>query len=132
METVYILMDEEGGVIDVNSSAFLLEPSGYAAVCTGEGDRYAHAQGNFFLKPIRDERGICRYQAAPAGGDLPDAGRVMLRFIHEGAEHILYERTAEEMDAHAQPSKAALSDTQRIAALEEELKAAKILLGLEE
>lgn len=98
---VYIRTDEKKQLIDINSSAFLLDVSGWMKIDEGHGDRYHHAQGNYLPKPKMDERGIYRYMAAPAA-EWP--GREALhRFIHEGAEWAIYERTQEEMDADYTP-----------------------------
>ena len=62
-------------------------------------------------------------------GSLMDE-RNVYRYKYTDGEVI--ERTAEEMDAdYAAMPKRQPSDTERIAQLEEELKAAKILLGVE-
>ena len=111
MFTVYVRADERGRVTEVNSSAFLVECAGFTAIDSGTGDRYAHAQGNYLPKPLLDERGIPRYR------------------LQNGK---LFERTAQEMDADMLPSVPVQTDAQRMNALEEELRAAKILLGLEE
>lgn len=59
---VYVLTDSEGRITAVNSSAFLSEPVGWTPIDSGYGDRYHHAQGNYFELPIYDNRGICRYK----------------------------------------------------------------------
>lgn len=59
---VYVKTDEQGRIIAVNSSAFLLDTDSWIEIDSGFGDRYHHAQGNYFEKPIFDERGICRYR----------------------------------------------------------------------
>ena len=110
---VYVKTDDENRITAINSSAFISDPSGWVEIDRGFGDKYHHAQGNYFAKPNRDMRGICRYK-------LADGKPV--------------ERTQEEMDAdwEARPKpdpKPSAAD--RIAALEEELAAAKILLGVE-
>ena len=131
MYTVYIRTDEQGRVEDVSSSAFLVDPAGWMAVCSGDGDRFVHAQGNFFAKLVRDERGICQYRKVKADAYTAGEDRVVASFESEGIPYVLYERTEEEMKADEQPAAAGQSDAQRLAALEEELRAAKILLGLE-
>lgn len=67
--TVYVRTDEQNCITAVDSSAFLRETEGWAAIDRGRGDRFFHAQGNYFAKPLRDERGVCRYRltdGAPA------------------------------------------------------------------
>ena len=75
---VYIRTDEQGRIIDVDSSAFLINADGWTEIDSGYGDKYHHAQGNYFDKRIMDDRGIYRYK-------LEDSKPV--------------ERTQEEMDA---------------------------------
>lgn len=75
---VYVRVDDAGYITAINSSAFLLDTDGWDQIDSGYGDRYAHAQGNYFDKPIMDMRGICRYK------------------LVDGA---VVERTQEEMDA---------------------------------
>lgn len=96
---VYVKLNEDGEIIAVNSSAFLKDAKGWYKIDSGYGDRYHHAQGNYFPKPIRDERGIYRYK-------LEDSKPV--------------ERTADEMDADYVPPVHQPSDKERITALEEE------------
>lgn len=96
---VYVLTDSEGRITAVNSSAFLSEPVGWTPIDSGYGDRYHHAQGNYFAAPIRDERGICRYKLA--GGQA-------------------VERTQAEMDADWVEPEPQPSVQERIAALEEQ------------
>lgn len=50
--SVYVKLDENGRIIDVNSSLFLKNPSGWVEVARGVGDRFQHAQGNYLPKPI--------------------------------------------------------------------------------
>lgn len=75
---VYIKTDEENRITAINSSAFLPDTDGWTKIDEGYGDKYHHAQGNYFDKPLLDERGIYRYK-------LVDGKPV--------------ERTQEEMDA---------------------------------
>ena len=50
--SVYVKLDENGRIIDINSSLFLKDPSGWVEVAQGVGDRFQHAQGNYLPKPI--------------------------------------------------------------------------------
>lgn len=59
---VYVKTDEQNRITAINSSAFILDPSGWVETDSGFGDKYHHAQGNYFDKPIMDERGIWRYK----------------------------------------------------------------------
>ena len=98
---VYVKLDEENRITSVNSSAFLRETDGWTEIDSGFGDRYHHAQGNYFPQPIMDERGIYRYK-------LVDGKAV--------------ERTQEEMDADYVPPEVKPTDAERISKLESEKK----------
>lgn len=82
---VYIRRDDAERIIDVNSDAFLTEYNGWVQIDEGTGDRYHHAQGNYFPKSKFDERGIPRYAYVPDGDPK------------------WRERTQEEMDADYVP-----------------------------
>jgi hypothetical protein len=101
---VYVKTDEKQRIIAINSDAFLPDTDGWVKIDEGFGDRFHHAQGNYLDKPIRDERGICRYK-------LEDGKPV--------------ERTQEEMDADYNPPAPApeSTDRARITALEQKLAA---------
>lgn len=58
---VYIKADESGRIIAVNSSAFLLDTAGWTEIDAGLGDKYHHAQGNYFQQPLYDEQGCHNY-----------------------------------------------------------------------
>lgn len=98
---VYVKLNAENCITAVNSSTFLTDTDGWTEIDSGYGDKYYHAQGNYFDKPIMDERGIRRYK-------LEDGN--------------LVERTQEEMDSdYAARPPAPPSDKERIAALEAQL-----------
>lgn len=61
MSIVYIKTDSQNRVTAVNSSAFLSDPTGWIRIDEGEGDRYTHAQSNYFDKPIITEDGAHQY-----------------------------------------------------------------------
>lgn len=58
---VLVQTDEAGRVTAINSDAFV-SGGGWTAIDEGEGDRYRHAQNNYLLKPLTDERGVYRYK----------------------------------------------------------------------
>ena len=106
---VYVKTDEEGRIIAVNSSAFLTDTNGWTEIDCGTGDRYHHAQGNYLDKPICTDDGIYQYKLV---------------------DGVAVERTVEEIAADLSESPTPVqSDSERIAALEEEFSAAKILWG---
>ena len=98
---VYVKADETSHIIAVNSSAFLHDTPGWVQIDSGYGDRFHHAQGNYFPKPIMDDRGICRYKLVN--------GRPV-------------ERTQEEMDTDYVPPEVKPTDAERILKLESEKK----------
>ena len=58
---VYIQTDEQGRITAVNSSAFV-SPDWGTEIDQGYGDKYHHAQGNYFPRPIYTEDRIPRYK----------------------------------------------------------------------
>ena len=94
---VYVFTDESGRITAINSDTFLPSLDGWTRIDEGYGDKYHHAQGNYFDKPIMDDRGIWRYKLE---NDIP------------------MERTQEEMDADYIPPAPAPDNNQRIADLE--------------
>mgnify|MGYP006992118412 CR=1 FL=1 len=59
---VYVKPDSKGYITAVNSSAFLTDTTGWVEIDSGYGDKYHHAQGNYFEKPIMTEGGAYRYK----------------------------------------------------------------------
>jgi hypothetical protein len=59
---VYVKPNEGGYITAVNSSEFLSDAAGWVEIDRGYGDKYHHAQGNYFLKPIWTKGGACRYK----------------------------------------------------------------------
>ena len=59
---VYVRIDGMDRIIEVNSSTFLTDTNGWIEIDRGFGDRYHHAQGNYFPMPLYEERGIPRYK----------------------------------------------------------------------
>lgn len=108
---VYVQTDEAGRITAINSDAFLSSLEGWTRIDEGYGDAYHHAQGNYLPGPLTNEQGVYCYKLAN-GKAVP--------------------RTQEEMDADYVEPEVQPTPEERIAALEEELLAAKILLGLEE
>ena len=94
---VYVKVDESNRVTSINSSAFLADVTGWTEIDSGYGDKYHHAQGNYFSQPLYDERGICRYK-------LVDGKPV--------------ERTQDEIDADYTPTEIKPTTEQRVDALE--------------
>lgn len=60
---VYVRTDEQGRILEANSSAFLMDTTGWTAIDEGVGDKYHHAQGHYFDRIYTDD-GIPRYALA--------------------------------------------------------------------
>lgn len=60
--TVFVKIDSRRCIIDINSSVFLTDFAEWIEIAKGEGDKYAHAQGNYFPQPIYTDEGIPRYK----------------------------------------------------------------------
>lgn len=111
---VYIKTNENGYIIAVNSSEFLTDVNGWIKIDEGYGDKYHHAQGNYFDKPIYTEIGVYQY-----------------KYVDGVAVECTAEEIAEQEKNIPVPEATPNEYESRIAALEEELAAAKILLGVE-
>lgn len=59
---VYVRIDNMDRIISINSSAFLTDTNGWIEIDHGFGDKYHHAQGNYFPMSLYEERGIPRYK----------------------------------------------------------------------
>lgn len=59
---VFIKIDSKNRITAVDSEIFISDTSGWMEIDRGDGDKFAHAQGNYFPKPIMDENGIYRYK----------------------------------------------------------------------
>ena len=59
---VYVKTDSGGYINAVNSSAFLPDTTGWTEIDSGYGDKYHHAQGNYFPLPITTMGGAYRYK----------------------------------------------------------------------
>lgn len=59
---VYIKANADNYITAINSSAFLLDTTTWIEIDSGYGDKYHHAQNNYFLEPIITESGVWRYK----------------------------------------------------------------------
>lgn len=111
-DIVYVRVNEKGYIISINSSGFLTDVSGWIKIDEGVGDKYRHAQGNYFSHPI-----------------LTDGGGYRYKLVDGAPQECTQEEIQEQEDANRlEPT---LSQEERIQILEEELAAAKIILGVE-
>lgn len=60
--TVYVRTDEAGRIVEINSSAFLVDTEGWTAIDEGCGDKYHHAQNNYFPLPLYGADGCANYK----------------------------------------------------------------------
>ena len=61
---VYVRTDKQGRILEADSSAFLTDTAGWTAIDEGLGDKYHHAQGNYFDGGLYTDDGIPRYALA--------------------------------------------------------------------
>lgn len=59
---VYVKPNSSGYITAVNSSAFLTDTTDWVEIDSGYGDKYHHAQGNYFEKPIMTMGGAYQYK----------------------------------------------------------------------
>ena len=62
MYKVYVKINAKNYITDVNSSEFLTNLTDWIAIDEGSGDKYHHAQGNYFDRPIYEDHGIQVYK----------------------------------------------------------------------
>ena len=58
---VYIKINEDLNITNVNSSVFLSDNSGWIKIDSGLGEKYGHAQNYYFDKPLMNEDGTYNY-----------------------------------------------------------------------
>ena len=59
---VYAQTNPSGYIAAINSSAFLTDLTDWVKIDRGNGDKYHHAQGNYFPLPIITDGGAYRYK----------------------------------------------------------------------
>ena len=59
---VYVKTDSNGYITAVNSSAFLTDTDGWTEIDSGYGDKYHHAQGNYFPEFLTMDSNVWRYK----------------------------------------------------------------------
>lgn len=101
---VYAKLDGNGVVVEINSSAFLGDISGWTEIDRGVGDKFHHAQSAYLTNGIADEDGIYNYKL--------ESGELALRSESEKAPERAKLLAAEEIAA----LKENLADTDYISA----------------
>lgn len=59
---VYVKTDEQSRILEIGSSIFLTDTSGWIKIDAGEGDRYYHAQNHYLSDSVTTIDGIPRYK----------------------------------------------------------------------
>lgn len=59
---VYIRVNSNNEVIDINSEIFITDLTGWVEIDSGFGDKYAHAQSQYLDKPLVNEDGKFNYK----------------------------------------------------------------------
>ena len=59
---VYAKVDEQNRITAISSSAFVQDPENWVQIDEGMGDKYHHAQGNYFPDLLYNPDGILRYK----------------------------------------------------------------------
>ncbi len=59
---VFVKRNSEGEIVEINSELFITDFSSYEKIDEGYGDKFAHAQNQYFDKPLLDENGKYRYK----------------------------------------------------------------------
>lgn len=59
---VYIKTDSKNRITGINSELFIHDVSGWTEIDSGDGDKFAHAQGNYLPMPLTDDNGVYRYK----------------------------------------------------------------------
>ena len=59
---VYIKVNSNNEIIDINSEIFIKDLTNWVYFDEGFGDKYAHAQSQYFDKPLMSEDGKLNYK----------------------------------------------------------------------
>lgn len=60
--SVYIKTNSDGYITNVGSDIFIKDLTGWTKIDEGYGNKYAHAQGRYFDKPLVDGFGNYNYK----------------------------------------------------------------------
>ncbi|MEA5085112.1 MAG: hypothetical protein VB018_13340 [Lachnospiraceae bacterium] len=99
MAIVYIQMDSNNCVTSINSDIFLTDTTDWIQIDEGIGDKYSHAQGNYFDTPLTNDDGV---------------------YLYKYVDGIVAERTAEEIAADIPEKVAVPTDAEKIETLQGE------------
>ena len=65
--SVYIKTNANGYITEVGSDIFIKDTTGWIKIDEGNGDKYAHAQSQYFEKPLVNENGAYGYKYENGG-----------------------------------------------------------------
>ena len=60
--SVYVKRNEDGYITEVGSDIFIQDLTGWTKIDEGYGDKYAHAQSQYFDKPLINDNGTYNYK----------------------------------------------------------------------
>ncbi len=58
---VYVKINDRKEIVEVNSEIFLNDLTGWVYIDEGYGDKYAHAQTQYFQRPLKSDNGKYNY-----------------------------------------------------------------------
>ena len=59
---VYVRLNDKGEVVAVGSDVFVEDLNGWIYIDEGYGDKYAHAQSQYFERPLKNRDGTANYR----------------------------------------------------------------------
>ena len=59
---VYIKINSNNNIVDINSEIFIKDLTSWVYIDEGYGDKYTHAQSQYFEKPLINEEGKYNYK----------------------------------------------------------------------
>lgn len=59
---VYVKVNDKNEIVEINSDIFIQDLTDWIEIDAGYGDKYAHAQSQYFDKPLMNEEGNYNYK----------------------------------------------------------------------
>lgn len=59
---VYVKVNSNNEIIEVGSSVFIQDTTGWVEIDKGFGDKFAHAQSQYFEKPLMNDDGTFNFK----------------------------------------------------------------------
>lgn len=60
--TVYVKLNDKNEIVNITSSAFLTDTESWIEIDSGIGDKFHHAQNNYFSKSLVNENGLYNFK----------------------------------------------------------------------